>query len=87
MTVSSAPMIFLGFGLFLLLFHTMFGGFFRILLRSGFSLLFLDLLAKVPALSCLALGVNPVNALVLGILGIPGFGLLLLLRWTLQLPS
>ena len=29
------------------------------------------------------LGVNLVNALVLGVLGVPGFGLLLLLNWAL----
>lgn len=34
----------------------------------------------------LSLGVNPVNALVLGVLGAPGFGLLLLLQWTLHTP-
>ncbi len=31
----------------------------------------------------LSLGVNLLNALVLGLLGLPGFGLLLLLNWTL----
>lgn len=34
----------------------------------------------------LSLGVNPINALVLGLLGAPGFGLLLLLQWTLLSP-
>ena len=32
----------------------------------------------------LTLGVNLVNALVLGLLGVPGFGLLLLLQWVLR---
>ena len=32
----------------------------------------------------ISLGVNPINALVLGTLGIPGFGLLLMLQWLLQ---
>ena len=31
-----------------------------------------------------SLGVNPVNALVLGVLGAPGFGLLLMLQWALR---
>ena len=31
----------------------------------------------------LHLGVNLVNALVLGVLGVPGFGLLLMLNWAL----
>ena len=30
------------------------------------------------------LGVNLVNALVLGVLGVPGFGLLLMLQWALR---
>ncbi len=34
-----------------------------------------------PALG-VTLGVNLLNALVLGLLGLPGFGLLLLLNWT-----
>ena len=32
----------------------------------------------------LSLGVNLVNALVLGLLGVPGFGLLLMLQWALR---
>lgn len=34
----------------------------------------------------LSLGVNPINALVLGVLGAPGLGLLLLVQWTLLSP-
>ena len=34
----------------------------------------------------LSLGVNFINALVLGVLGIPGLGLLLLVQWTLLTP-
>lgn len=34
----------------------------------------------------LSLGVNPINALVLGVLGAPGLGLLLLVQWTLLAP-
>ena len=36
------------------------------------------------ALGC-ALGINLANALVMGLLGAPGFGLLLLLNWALAL--
>lgn len=32
----------------------------------------------------LSLGVNLVNALVLGLLGVPGFGLLLMVQWALR---
>ena len=34
----------------------------------------------------LSLGVNPINALVLGLLGAPGLGLLLLVQWALLAP-
>lgn len=34
----------------------------------------------------LSLGVNPINALVLGVLGVPGLGLLLLVQWVLLTP-
>ena len=32
----------------------------------------------------LGLGVNLVNALILGVLGVPGLGLLLMLQWVLR---
>ena len=31
----------------------------------------------------ISLGLNPLNALILGVLGVPGFALLLLIRWLL----
>ena len=40
-------------------------------------------LSGVGGLVGLHLGVNLVNALVLGVLGVPGFGLLLMLNWAL----
>ena len=49
--------------------------------RSALSLGFLALWAKSGLLSGLALGVNPFNAVTLGLLGLPGLGLLLLWRW------
>ena len=70
----------------------------RLLARTGAGLAILWLLSKVggligvtlgvvPALilaGLVALGVNLFNALVLGVLGAPGFGLLLMLTWTLR---
>ena len=44
----------------------------------------LALFSQVGHLIGVSLGVNLVNALVLGLLGIPGFGLLLLLQWVLR---
>ena len=51
--------------------------------RTGAGLAVLWLLSGAGSLLCLRLGVNLVNALVLGVLGAPGFGLLLLLNWAL----
>ena len=42
------------------------------------ALLLLNLTSAVTGLS---LGVNPLNALVIGVLGVPGLGLLVLLQW------
>lgn len=41
----------------------------------------LALLAQFSGLTGLSLGVNLVNALVIGVLGLPGFGLLCALQW------
>ncbi len=51
----------------------------RLLWRSLGGLAALALLSPVSPL-----GVNWLNALVLGLLGVPGFGLLLMLQWLLQ---
>ena len=56
----------------------------RLALRSSVGLAVLALLAQVGQLAGIRLGVNLVNALVLGLLGAPGFGLLLMLQWTLR---
>lgn len=53
----------------------------RLLLRSGVSLFFLSIWSASGLLPALALGANCFNALAMGLLGIPGFALLLLLRW------
>lgn len=44
----------------------------------------LALFSQVSPLIGVSLGVNPVNALVLGSWGPPGFGLLLMLQWALR---
>ena len=54
-----------------------------LLLLAGLALLRRPL-GQVSPLIGVSLGVNPVNALVLGVLGAPGFGLLLMLQWALR---
>ena len=56
----------------------------RLALRSSVGLAVLALFSQVGHLIGVSLGVNLVNALVLGLLGIPGSGLLLLLQWVLR---
>jgi len=51
--------------------------------RTGVGLAFLAVLAPVGQLIGAGLGVNLFNALVLGVLGAPGLGLLLMMKWTL----
>ena len=52
----------------------------KVLARSLVGLGFLALWAHSGVLAGLQLGVNLFNALTLGLLGVPGFGLLMLLR-------
>lgn len=49
--------------------------------RTGVGLGVLALLSPVSGAVGVHLGINLVNALVLGVLGAPGLGLLLLLHW------
>ena len=56
----------------------------RLVFRSGAGLAALALFSQVGHLMGVTLGVNLVNALVLGLLGVPGFGLLLMLQWILR---
>jgi len=56
----------------------------RLALRTGAGLLSLALLAPLGAFVGAGLGVNLLNALVLGVLGVPGLGLLLMLNWALR---
>lgn len=51
---------------------------FRLVGRTGIGLAFLALFAPVGQLLGAGLGVNLFNALVLGVLGVPGFGLLMM---------
>ena len=53
----------------------------RLVLRSSAWLAFLVVLRQVGGAVGISLGVNLGNALVLGLLGVPGFGLLLMLQW------
>lgn len=56
----------------------------RLALRSSVGLAALALLSQLGGPIGVRLGVNLVNALVLGALGVPGFGLLLMLQWVLR---
>ena len=60
------------------------GRLWRLAVRSAVGLAALSALGQTGALAGVALGVNWVNALVLGALGVPGFGLLLMLDWVLR---
>lgn len=55
----------------------------RVVLNSGVGLLALWLLDSTAPVTGLALGVNWFNALTVGILGVPGFALLLLTKWVM----
>ena len=59
-------------------------GFLRLAGRTGLGLCFLTVFAPVGQFLGAGLGINLFNALVLGILGAPGFGLLLMLHWVLR---
>lgn len=54
--------------------------------RSIGGLAGLALFSRIGQLLGISLGINWLNALVLGLLGLPGFGLLLMLQWVLQTP-
>ena len=57
---------------------------FRLTIRSSIAFLLLTWLQNTGSLLGITLGANLWNALVLGLLGIPGFGLLLLIQWLLK---
>lgn len=56
----------------------------RLAARSAVGLAVLALFSQVGQFIGVSLGVNLVNALILGVLGVPGFGLLLMLQWVLR---
>ena len=56
----------------------------RLALRSSAGLAALALFAQVGHLIGVDLGVNLINAFILGLLGAPVFALLLMLQWTLR---
>lgn len=68
----------------LVLLHRPLGRFFRLLVRSSLCLGALALFSQMGHLIGVTLGVNWINALILGALGVPGFGLLLMLQWVLR---
>mgnify|MGYP000297739931 FL=1 len=68
----------------LLLLHRPLGRLLRLAVRSSVGLAVLALFSSVGHYIGVNLGVNLVNALVLGVLGVPGFGLLLMLQWALR---
>lgn len=57
---------------------------FKLIGRTGAGLAFLTVFAPIGHAIGAGLGVNLFNAMILGVLGAPGFGLLLLLRWALR---
>ena len=58
----------------------------RLIWRSLGGLAALALLRPAVAALGIHVGVNWLNAMVLGLLGVPGFGLLLLLQWLFCIP-
>jgi inhibitor of the pro-sigma K processing machinery len=60
------------------------GSLVRLAGRTGLGLCFLTIFAPAGQFLGAGLGVNLFNALILGILGIPGFGLLMMLNWALR---
>lgn len=67
--------------LFVAVFHRPLKWLLKLLARSAVGLGFLALWSQSGLAAGLALGVNAFNALTLGLLGVPGLGLLLLLKW------
>lgn len=68
----------------LALLHRPLGRLLRLAARSAVGLAVLALFSQVGQFIGVSLGVNLVNALILGVLGVPGFGLLLMLQWVLK---
>lgn len=88
MTVISPAIPWMTAGLLLLsvvlLLHRPLGFLLRLILRSTAGLAVLAVLHNLGGILGISLGANLGNALVLGILGAPGLGLLLMLQWLLR---
>ena len=56
----------------------------RVTLQTGVGLGALALFSGIGESIGVHLGVNLVNGLLLGVLGVPGFGLLLMLNWLVR---
>lgn len=65
----------------LALFRRPLGALCRLTIRSGLGLVFLWLFQEVGGLLGIHLGVNLLNSLILGALGLPGFALLVMSQW------
>ncbi|MBE6956027.1 MAG: transcriptional regulator [Ruminococcaceae bacterium] len=83
----TAPALWLGGGVallgLLLLLRRPLGHLLRLGGRSLLSLAALTALGQIAPLAAILPGANLVNALVMGVLGLPGFGLLLMMQWVL----
>ncbi len=67
----------------LILFWKPLKGLGRLAARTGVGLAALAVFSPVGGMMGISLGVNLLNGVVLGLLGLPGFGLLLMLNWIL----
>ena len=70
--------------LMLVLFRRPLGALCRLAVRSGLGLVFLWLFQGLGGLLGVRLGVNLLNSLILGALGVPGFALLLMMQWAVR---
>lgn len=68
----------------LVVFRRALSGLLKLLGRTAAGLAGLFAFSHVGGLIGVTLGVNLLNALVVGVLGVPGFGLLLMLNWALR---
>lgn len=68
----------------LVIFRRPLKGLLKLLGRTAAGLAGLFAFSHIGGLIGVTLGVNLLNALVLGVLGVPGFGLLLMLNWVLR---
>ena len=77
-------LIVLGVTLLLVILRRPLGGMGRLTIRSGLWLGFLWLIRSVTPLVGVSLGVNLFNALILGVLGVPGLALLMMTQWLIR---